>query len=115
MTTDSIARRIRVAEECLQTLYGDNSEGFLSICWPQDGNFLSKCFDARQFRQAARFAIEQAGEYDTYFGVGLRGQKVEGSQRGASADVNVLPGMWGDIDIKSPAHKNQNLPPTKDD
>ena len=61
-------------------------------------------------RRAAQFAASEALSSDTYFGVGLRREDLK-EGRGDSQSVVALPALWIDVDIASPAHKGNDLPP----
>src|SRR5206468_3272590 len=49
---------------------------------------------------------------DVYFGVGLRRERLASDRWGTAEDIIAIPGLWAEIDLKSPAHKTNNLPPT---
>lgn len=94
--------------EFLQMLFGDADEGWLTV-WTK-GDKATRWYDVGKLEQATLDADKLAKSDDVYFGVGLRGFKAaEG--RGGSDDVTVIPGLWVDIDIAGPAHKETALPP----
>jgi len=94
-----------------EALYGLCERGWLTLWTNQD---KKTCwFPITQFRQAATRAYALASTKDVYFGVGLRGRKVQG--RGSNNDVCTVPGLWIDIDVAGNNHKQKDLPPTIED
>lgn len=91
----------------LETLYGD-APGWLTL-WTRQ-NKATHWYKDRD--KAAQKALALAATMDVYFGVGLRKKRTAG--RGENSDVGIIPGLWVDIDIAGPAHKETNLPPTRD-
>lgn len=91
----------------LETLYGD-APGWLTL-WTRQ-NKATHWYKDRS--KAAQKALALAATMDVYFGVGLRKKRTAG--RGENSDVGIIPGLWVDIDIAGPAHKETNLPPTRD-
>ena len=92
--------------EFLQTLYGD-ATGLLTI-WTPDKQ--TRWFQIpEQLHMVAGFYLPT----DIYFGVGLGSNQTKG--RLHAEDITCIPGLWMDIDLKSPAHKQTDLPVTVDD
>jgi hypothetical protein len=61
-------------------------------------------------------AIDQNfGNDSVYFSVCPQETALGPMERGKAATVAAVPGLWVDVDIASPAHKTQNLPPTEQD
>ena len=56
------------------------------------------------------YVAEMAAAQDTYAAVGLQGHEPTNGSRGKEDGVASLPGVWADIDIAGPAHKNHDLP-----
>lgn len=97
----------------LKELYGENSEGYLTLWTLKDKK--TRWFKAKDFVLIADEALHLATENDVYFGLGLRRKRLEKKQRGSVEHIIAIPGLWADIDIKGPAHKDPNLPPTEED
>jgi len=96
-----------------EALYRDCKEGYLTIWTLQDKK--TYWFKVSKYEEAAEAALLLAQkEYDVYFGVGLRREKLGPMQRGSAKDVAIIPGIWMDIDIKSDVHKEKQLPPDID-
>jgi hypothetical protein len=96
-----------------QTLYGDDAPGYLPIFThtPKRTRWVA----ANSPAEAARIAVENGGERDTYFGIGLHKEALGERRRGTAAGVIALPGLWADLDVKGEAHEANNLPPTGKD
>ena len=52
---------------------------------------------------------------DIYYGLGVTRALLAKDKRPTNLQVCGIPGLWLDIDIAGPAHKKQNLPPTRED
>lgn len=50
-----------------------------------------------------------------YFNLGYRNADLGSAKRGGYEHVIGIPGLWTDIDIAGPGHKEKNLPPTMED
>jgi len=85
----------------LTALYGD-AEGYLTIWTPDKRTHWFKLPEA--LRDAANFTAPR----DVYFGVGLGSRMTEGRLK--SEDITTIPGLWMDVDLAGPAHKQTNLP-----
>ena len=111
---DLVACPASPALSFLTTLYPEANSGFLSICH-SDTAFKSDHFDLRNpsaLGDAAERAIELGASHNTYFGVGLLGEKPAGGSRGKGKGVIALPGLFADVDFGSTGHKATALPPT---
>jgi hypothetical protein len=93
--------------------------GLLFDSKPKDSHILIWTKENAQKRSAWYQNIETATKYahkvgskaDTYFGIGLASQPLESYQRVPANEVAGLPGLWLDIDYKTPGvHKKSNLP-----
>lgn len=90
----------------LSELYGD-ADGWLTI-WTRDKQ-TSWYKLPEQLEEVAAFRHP----LDIYFGVGLGNERRGGR---LTADlVTIIPGIWMDVDLRGPAHKQQNLPETVSD
>lgn len=63
---------------------------------------------------AAHVEANKAGK-DMYYGLGVTRALLSKDKRPNNLQVCGIPGLWLDIDIAGPAHKKQNLPPTRED
>lgn len=52
---------------------------------------------------------------EVYFGTCLQAKRPEWGSRGKADGACAMPGLWADLDVAGPAHKSDNLPPTKED
>jgi putative DNA primase/helicase len=109
----------------LRLLFGEDAPGFLTIWTRQDRQ--AHWLPAGDLEAAGRLAEQLAGIYDLYCGVALQDKEAavakwrrespdvrgEPTTRGYSETTIALPGLWVDVDVRSPAHKATNLPPTK--
>jgi hypothetical protein len=70
-------------------------------------------FKIGELKAMAKHAITLT-KSDVYFGCSLTGNKGTANARGKASDATGIPGLWLDIDFKSPeAHKkNDHLPPS---
>ena len=96
----------------LRTLYGDRPQGYLTLWSLADKK--THWFKANEFASFADRAIKLASRTDVYFGVGLRGERLDENHRGTTKDVIAIPGFWADIDVNGSAHKGLDYPPTKE-
>lgn len=53
--------------------------------------------------------------FDTYAGLGVRKQKMQEFERGSAEHVNMLPGIWIEVDYGEVGHAAKDLPPTKNE
>ncbi len=115
MITDVHARehRAAVAADFLRSLYGDDPPGYVGLTtFPDRPRTL--WLPATELREAAERAVELAEDHhDVYLNVGLRDRDLGEHRRGAAESVIALPGLWADVDVKDPVHKQTSLPPTK--
>jgi hypothetical protein len=94
-------------------LYAEDAPGYLPVWTRQDK--LTRWVPANDLDLAAQTARLLGQSKDVYFGVGLQPRDLGQGQRGQAKDVIAIPGLWADVDVKGPAHKGTDLPPTKDD
>lgn len=107
VTTDA-----RATERFLDTLYGRGPDGYLGIWSAKDRQ--TRWFQASDTATIARIATNLAKTHDVFFNVGLQPHRLEAHQRGKSATVYAIPGLYIDVDIQSGAHKQANLPSSRD-
>ncbi len=92
----------------LTLLYADAPQGWLTLGHKRDAGtrddpqdpFRTVWCSAQDLEGATQQALALADEANVYFGVGLRRSKLSDGQRGSSADVGALPGLWADFDVK---------------
>jgi hypothetical protein len=109
----------------LRLLFGEDAPGFLIVWTRQDKQ--ARWLPAGDLEAASRLAGQLAATYDVYCGVALQDEQAaiakwrrenpdvlgEPTTRGYSETTIALPGLWVDVDVRSPAHKATNLPPNK--
>src|SRR5215204_833686 len=100
-------------EEFFRTLYGDEASGFLPIFTHTLNR--TRWVPANSPAEAARIAVENGRECDTYFGIGLHKEALGERRRGTATGVIAIPGLWADLDVEGEAHEANNLPPTGKD
>jgi len=96
----------------LNTLYGQAPPAYVYLWTPRDKR--SRWFLTTDLAGMAREANRLAAE-DIFFGVGTQAAQRGGSARGKAEHIAGIPGLWTDIDLKSPAHTDPKLPPTIED
>jgi hypothetical protein len=103
----------REINEFFEALFGQAERGYLSL-WQKDTK-TSKHFSLPEsLEAAANYAAAIGQGADVYFGVGVRSKDLGVNRRGSQADIEAIPGLWADIDIRGPGHKNVALPPDAD-
>jgi putative DNA primase/helicase len=104
--------------EHLEKLYGGLTDGWLSI--------FAQHPKTREERPAWHRITELADAADTmarlstegwnvWYAQGIQAQRLPAPERGKTAGVIALPGLWFDLDIAGPNHKQTALPATMDD
>lgn len=102
--------------EFLLKVYGTLHGGYLSVTTlEKDGKARTKWFDSGQLDEMAAYAVESGKTYNTYFGVNPRVKNLGEHLRGSRDDVSAVIGTYTDFDIKGDAHKEKNLPETKEE
>jgi putative DNA primase/helicase len=108
-----------------QLLYNENVPGHLVLWTRQDKK--PHWLLANNLEAASRLAEHLSSTCDVYFGVALQDKEAafakwrkdnpyaprEPTTRGCSETAVALPGLWADVDVRGPAHKAINLPPSK--
>jgi putative DNA primase/helicase len=109
-----------------QNLFGNDAAGHLPLWTRQDKK--TYWFPASNLEAAGRLAERLASTHDVYCSVALQDKEAafarwraqntdksgEPATRGYSETAVALPGLWTDIDVRGPAHRSPNLPPTKE-
>jgi hypothetical protein len=102
--------------EFLLKVYGTLHGGYLSVTTlEKDGKARTKWFDLGQLDEMAAYAVESGKTYNTYFGVNPRVKNLGEHLRGSNKDIAAVIGTYTDFDIKGDAHKEKNLPETKEE
>ncbi|GHV07652.1 hypothetical protein FACS1894217_08840 [Clostridia bacterium] len=100
-------------QEFLQTMYSGAASGFLTIWTLPDKR--TAFFPVTEMANAVSYAESRFDTHDVYFGVGLRGAKLDAFQRGGNDDVSVVTAFWADVDVvNAEAHAESALPPSID-
>lgn len=103
--------------EFLQALYDEDGPGHL-VLWRKTDK-RSHWIPTPRLHET----VSLQGDGDLYFGVALRDQKQAlelaatedlARTRGTTGSTIALPGLWADVDVRGPAHKRADLPPTLD-
>jgi putative DNA primase/helicase len=94
-------------------LYAEDAPGYLPI-WTRPDR-LTRWVPANDLDLAAQTARLLGQSKDVYAGVGLQPQDLGQHLRGEGKDVIAIPALWADIDVRGPAHKGTDLPPTKEE
>ena len=97
----------------LRLLYGEDPPGHIVLWTLPDKR--SSWFLAKEMDKAAEEASELAQSKNVYFGIGLQKEDLGPKKRGKEESVSAIPGLWIDMDVKGPAHKEPNLPSTKEE
>jgi len=105
----------------LKALYGGLSSGFLSVtCIATDemkGGFrtVTKWFRHQELTKMASYIESQGSKYNTYIGLNPRYEDLGLYARGDALTVSSLIAVYVDLDIKGPAHKEENLPESEEE
>jgi hypothetical protein len=105
-------RRASIGRRFLRALYGESPPGYLGLSVFGSGS-KTHWLPAHMLSEAADLAVELSETRDVYLNVGLRAEDLGKEKRGVAEEVVALPGLWADIDVEGPAHKEQSLPSTK--
>lgn len=100
----------------LRALYENVDGKYFTI--NQFGNHkpVVEWFRTDQLEKAAEYVASQRNKKtNIYYSMGLFDQPKSGNQRGTAKDVTALLGLWADIDLKSEAKKETNLPGSWED
>lgn len=96
----------------LNALFGNmHSDGWL-ILWKPDKKSVS--VPVSDLDQAAEITQALKSGHNVYFGLGLQGKKPSEWSRGKADGVMAIPGLWLDMDIAGPGHKETRIPPDQE-
>lgn len=101
--------------EFLKILYGKVPEGYVGVSYIIDGKIKTKWFAVSELEDMAVFIDETGKEYNTYYGVNPRREKLPYYVRGSDKDISYVIGVQMDFDVKGEAHKQKALPETKEE
>ena len=76
---------------------------------------IHKQFDAKDVDAAWEYIVEQGKTSNVYINPNGRREDLPNGVRGGDGDVRTVIALEVDADVLGPAHKEQNLPPTKQD
>ena len=97
-------------EAFLQELYHDCEDGCITVTTLPDGR--NQHISVTDIERAAGIIRNQGSRTNTYYGMALRRQGLVSRIRGGLDDIHTVVCMYADIDIKGPAHKQNDLPAT---
>lgn len=104
------------ANEWLSQLYGTANHGWLTLFSyhrDQERDRITDWAPVDQIDMLAATAAHRATTGDVWFGVATRREKLASGRRGGGGDCLQIPGLWLDVDVDSPNHKDvTNLPPS---
>lgn len=100
--------------EFLHNVYGSLRDGYLSVTILENGKSRTRWFDTGHLDEMAAYAVEAGKTCNTYFGVNPRTTALGEFRRGDREDISAVIGTYTDFDIKGDAHKEKNLPETKE-
>jgi putative DNA primase/helicase len=94
----------------LETLFTDVSQSLFKQFFflPSKRSIFQQEIDDRFISKLIGWAEHE----DVYVAVGLSERDFGTSARCPKDKIAGIPGLWLDIDVRSPCHKKQNLPPT---
>ncbi len=98
--------------EWFKVLYPGAEAGWITLSYKRDAAtrqdlndpFLTEWVHVSALDRAGQRAEALADEYNVYFGVGLRRERLADGQRGTSQDVGTLPGLWVEVDCATGVH-----------
>lgn len=108
ISTKSISQGHILAKDFLQTLYGNESSGYLTLWTSEDKK--TKWYKVQEIESAVNDAMKLREFKNVYFGLGLRKENLGEYKRGSNEDIVSLPCVWIEIDIKGGIHAADNLP-----
>jgi hypothetical protein len=106
-STSEVKPNPETIRQSLRDFFGACPPDLRMYVWVLDGK-RSHWFRIKDLDKAARFAASVPGS--CYFGVALSAEDLGPYNRCKSDQAAGLIGLWSDIDIKGPAHKEPNLP-----
>ncbi|ACL03011.1 DNA primase small subunit [Desulfatibacillum aliphaticivorans] len=101
------------SHQFLNALYGDIEQEAYLILWSKLDK-QSRSFPVSDLTQALNLAGTLKSKHDVYYGVGLQKHQQNSWERGKAIDVVGIPGLWFDLDIDGPGHKETRIPPDQD-
>ena len=118
---DKMKARTKDAWDFLNALYENVEEGFLSVTCiasgdvPGGNRMTTRWFKPDDLATMAGYIEVQGKKYNTYIGLNPRYKDLGLYKRGGADDVSSLVAAYVDLDIKGPAHKEEDLPETEEE
>lgn len=105
-----------LAAEFLHVLYADVDDGWITLFSARDGRTKVDWYTVDHLDDAAARAVARSNQdADVWFGVATRHERLT-SGRGGADDCHQIAGLWLDLDVAGPRHRNTDgLPPTLED
>lgn len=112
----TLGEQQRQAEEFLEAVFGQAEHGYLLV-WSRNGKVKRSTFHRlpADLAQVAEQVVMQGQKANLYVGCGPRHRDFGPYRRGGSADVTIMPGLWFDLDFKTPYRQERQLPDTPDE
>lgn len=84
---------------------------------PGEERSITRWYSAPDGLSEAALGVDDLSNrgYNVYASVCLHASRQEVGSRGSAATVSVVPGLFMDVDIAGPAHKQANLPPSQEE
>ena len=89
-------------------IYKDCNEGYITLTLLPERRTL--WFKAGEFDKLEQTVKKYRNKTNIYFGVGLRKRILPNNLRGKDSDILIVTTLYADIDIKSEAHAETELP-----
>ena len=100
-------------KEFLCEIYKDCNAGFITLTLLPERKTL--WFKVSEIAKASIVAQKYGAKTNTFFGIGLRKKTLPNNLRGGENDISVIGTLYADIDIKSSAHAQTDLPGSIDE
>jgi hypothetical protein len=98
-------------EQFFETLFGTKPPNDFILAWEKHNGLSSWFCD---INEAADY-IREHSSHDIYVGCGTSRQNMGPKKRCRADLIAGIPGLWLDLDMKDPAHKQANLPATEEE
>ena len=96
------------SKEFFNEIYKGCDEGYITLTLlPQRKTLWFKVKELGKLCEAAR---KYGANTNTFFGVGLRKKILPHNLRGRDSDISCVAALYSDIDVKSDAHAEMELP-----
>jgi hypothetical protein len=105
-----VSNSLKLSKEYIENSYSD-VHGYLTLWTAPDK--LSYPFPSHDTDRLIQQAIKLSETKDVYLHVAVQKDAVDPHHRGSNESAAALPGLFHDLDIKGPGHKEDNLPRNK--